>query len=227
MTSMIMLNSNGWQLCQQRKWPEWQQYDRQVDNKDKDGQLPVELNMEPVRSYYCFKAWFKFLLANVMIDGDAQVRLDCPNRTAVTVSYYSQVRQLHALKISLRLDLSHDNHLMVFFFFTSSSSSSTLASSSSASPPSSSASGKSQDPRSLQSNTTKPLKSCQKSIFWECFLCFRALLRAQLLKHETGEISQNSWRIQTSTNVYILCARIFSAPSIWLEPHRQWAPWVP
>ena len=148
MTSMIMINSNGCQLCQQRKRPEWQQYDWQVDNKDKDGQLPIELNMEPVRSYHCFKAWFKFLFANLMIDGDdAQVRLDCPNRTAVTVSYYSQVRQsLHALKISLRLDLSHDNHLMVFFFFTSSSSSSTLESSSSASPPSSSASGKSQDP---------------------------------------------------------------------------------
>ena len=51
MTSMIMKNSKGWQLCQQRKRPKWQQYDWQVDNKDKDGQLPIELNMEPVRSY--------------------------------------------------------------------------------------------------------------------------------------------------------------------------------
>ena len=42
------------------------------------------------------------------------------------------------------------------------------------------------------------LKYCQKSIFWECFVCFRALLRAQLLKHETGEISQTSWRTQTN-----------------------------
>ena len=52
---------------------------------------------------------------------------------------------------------------MVFLFFTSSSSSSTLASSSSASPPSSSASGKSQDPWSLQRNTTKHQSPVRKA----------------------------------------------------------------
>jgi len=86
----------------------------EVDNKDKDGQLPIELNMEPVR-------------------------LDCPNRTAVTVSYYSQFIVFLNLGVIL---------------------------------------------------------ICVSSLL----LCLRALLRAQLLKHETGSFLHRAYGWNLTVN---------------------------